>query len=81
MNREELVELLKDKIVNIEYEKLDGSIRKMIATRSPDHIPEGQLPSGETVKDRPELSTVAVFDMSVCGWRSVYPEKVVVVNE
>lgn len=78
MNRHELIELLKDKVVNIEYEKLDGTIRQMVATRSPEHIPGEQLSSGETVKDKPELNTVAVFDLSVCGWRSVYPEKVTV---
>ena len=78
MNRQELIELLKDKVLNIEYEKLDGTIRQMVATRSPEHIPGEQLSSGEPVKDKPELNTVAVFDLSVCGWRSVYPEKVTV---
>lgn len=72
----EFVEKMENHIMKIEFEKLDGAIRQMIATRCHDVIPEEHHPkSGFNPVDE-EATSVAVFDMQVCGWRSVRPASV-----
>lgn len=64
---------LSENIMKIEFEKLDGAIRQMIATRRPDVIPEENHPKSGFGEIEDDATSVAVFDMTVCGWRSVRP--------
>jgi hypothetical protein len=66
----EFAKQLEENVMKLQFEKLDGAIRDMIATRRMDCIPEEHLPKAwNPVSD--EDSSVAVFDLRICGWRSV----------
>ncbi len=80
MTPSEFASKLNNGVYNMEFTKLDGAIRNMIATRMADKIPEDQQPKkGWTVVDD-TVTAVAVFDLQVCGWRSVRPESVISMN-
>lgn len=75
----ELATTLSKNIMKIEFEKLDGAIRQMIATRNLEVIPTENHPKGSNevyneITD--ETPAVKVFDMQVCGWRSIRPASV-----
>lgn len=67
---------LNENVMKIEFEKLDGAIRRMIATRRADLIPEEHQPKNGLNVVGDEATSVACFDMRVCGWRSVRPSSV-----
>lgn len=64
---------LNENIMKIEFEKLDGAMRSMIATRRADLIPEEHQPKNGWNVVGDEATSVAVFDLTICGWRSVRP--------
>ena len=64
---------LNENIMKIEFEKLDGAMRTMICTRRNDLVPEEHQPKNGWNVVGDEATSVAVFDMQVCGWRSVRP--------
>lgn len=56
--KEDLIKLLKEKVVTVKFKKKDESIRKMICTLSEEYLPEPEpLAEGEvkrTKKDNPQ---------------------------
>lgn len=74
MNSMEFATKMGSAVYNLEFTKLDGAIRKMIATRIADKIPADHAP--ETAREIVEGKAVPVFDLEVCGWRSVRPDSV-----
>ncbi len=81
MTPSEFANKLNNGVYTMEFTKLDGAIRNMIATRMADKIPEDQQPKkGWTAVDD-EISAVAVFDLQVCGWRSVRPSSIISMSE
>lgn len=77
--KEDLVKLLKEKVVTIKFKKKDDSIRKMICTLSEDYLPEPEEKvEGEvkkTKKDNP--NTLPVWDLEKLAWRSFRVDSVV----
>lgn len=74
MSSSEFSSKLNSGVYDITFTKLDGAIRNMIATRSPELIPDDH----KYTDDAPAvvddvISAVAVFDLQICGWRSVRP--------
>lgn len=68
MNRNEMVKQLKNGICEVIFEKVNGDVRTMSATLSPNHLPErdDKAPAG---LQRSE-DVVAVWDMLKEDWRS-----------
>lgn len=77
--KEDLVKLLKQKVVTVKFKKKDDSIRKMVCTLSEEYLPEPEpLTEGEvkrTKKDSP--NTVPVWDLEKLAWRSFRVDSVV----
>lgn len=79
ITKEELIKLLKEKVVTVKFKKKDDSIRKMVCTLSEDYLPEPEpLAEGEvkrTKKDNP--NTLPVWDLEKLAWRSFRVDSVV----
>lgn len=74
MTSSEFSSKLNSGVYDITFTKLDGAIRNMIATRSPELIPDDHNYADDApVVIDDAVSTVAVFDLQICGWRSVRP--------
>lgn len=59
-------------VYNLEFTKLDGTIRKMQATRATEFIPGDKHKHPKTNrKIRDEQTAVPVFDTELNEWRSV----------
>ena len=65
--REDLVDRLKQSVVNVVFTKADGSERTMNCTLKLENIPEDQHPKG-TIKS--ESDQIRVFDTDIQEWRS-----------
>ena len=67
-SQNEILEALKNGILNVEFTKKDGSLRKLICTLSEDRIPADKKPkgTGHTKND----AVLPVFDMENNSWRS-----------
>jgi hypothetical protein len=64
----DLKQLLKTKVLRVEFTKQNGETRKMLCTTSPVHIPPAHTPKGTLVNLNEE--TLRVFDIESQGWRS-----------
>ena len=65
--REDLVDRLKQSVVNVVFTKADGSERTMNCTLKLENIPEDQHPKS-TIKS--ESDQIRVFDTDIDAWRS-----------
>ena len=65
--REDLVDRLKQSVVNVVFTKSDGSERTMNCTLKLENIPEDQHPKS-TIKS--ESDQIRVFDTDIDAWRS-----------
>ena len=63
-------------IYRIEFNKLDGTLRKMRATRMSAYIPADKAPKTSSEVTSGQRS-VPVFDMDLMEWRSVVVDNVV----
>lgn len=79
VTKEELVKILKEKVVTIKFKKKDESIRKMICTLSEDYLPEPEevLEGQEKRKKKDNPNTIPVWDLEKLGWRSFRVDSVV----
>lgn len=69
--KEELKQLLVSNIVDIEFEKSDGSIRNMKCTLDPNILPEPVASDEEVNRNRKVNEEVqVVWDTEANGWRS-----------
>lgn len=69
---ETLKQQLSENVCMVTFTKVDGTTRKMRATRIMDLIPSEKLPKG-SAKD---TTAVRAFDTEIQGWRSIRPESV-----
>lgn len=78
-SKEELIKLLKHKVVTIKFKKKDDSIRKMVCTLSEDYLPEPeQVVEGQEKKKKKENpNTLPVWDLEKLAWRSFRVDSVV----
>lgn len=66
--------LHEDYPITVTFTKKDGTLRKMLCTKSIVKIPVDMQPSGDkTIK---EGSAIRVFDLEANGWRSFNPESI-----
>jgi len=79
ITKDELVKLLKEKVVTVKFKKKDESIRKMICTLSEDYLPDPTPLNGDetkrTKKENP--NTLPVWDLEKLAWRSFRVDSVV----
>ena len=70
MEKSEVLDLLHNESVDLEFIKKDGTLRAMTATLKADSLP-AQIDLEETVqKKTPNPDVLAVFDLINQGWRS-----------
>jgi hypothetical protein len=79
ITKEELVKLLKEKVVTIKFKKRDNSFRKMVCTLSEDYLPEPEeVIEGKEKKTKKENpNTLPVWDLEKLAWRSFRVDSVV----
>jgi hypothetical protein len=75
MNSIEFASSLAQGIYKLEFSKLDGSLRKMRATRMSAYIPMDMAPKNDR-QITEEMTAVPVFDLDLQEWRSVRPTNV-----
>jgi hypothetical protein len=63
-----LKSILNELVVTIEFEKVDGSTRKLVCTLSPSKIPVEKSPKNAGKAKNEEI--LAVFDVEKQDWRS-----------
>lgn len=78
-SKEDLIKLLKEKVVTIKFKKKDDSVRKMICTLSEDYLPEPEkVVEGKEKKAKKENpNTLPVWDLEKLAWRSFRVDSVV----
>lgn len=80
MEKSEVLELLHNETVDLEFIKKDGSVRIMTATLRADKLP-AQVDLEEAVqKKTPNPDVMAVFDLINQGWRSFRWDSLKTVN-
>ena len=67
-SQNEILEALKNGILNVEFTKKDGSLRKLICTLSEDKIPEDKKPKNVGITKN--NAVLPDFDMENNSWRS-----------
>lgn len=67
MTREEMLDLLREGVCSVEFEKQDGTIRTMHCTINQIHIPQDKMPK-EGI--RYTSDTIRVFEVPQNQWRS-----------
>lgn len=80
LKQDELITLLKMQTVNIEFTKINGTVRKMTCTLMPEMLPD-QIDLEEyayTRKGNPDI--LAVFDTDKDEWRSFRWDSLLSVN-
>lgn len=78
MNAIEFAEALSSNVYTIEFEKVDGTMRKMVCTRMGDKILEAEK---ESIKKNTRVieentTSVPVYDIEISQWRSVRPSSI-----
>lgn len=65
-------------ILNVDFQKADGSRRKMFCTTSPAILDKHGIEVGDFSTDKPhkETDNVHVFDLDAAAWRSVRFDRV-----
>ena len=71
----ELKEILSNTVSTVVFTKIDGTEREMKCTLLPEYLPtkpvvEGQQLLTESLPKAENLSTLAVWDLEINGWRS-----------
>lgn len=80
MNIETLREHLKTGVAIVNFFKVDGSMRVMRATLSPEFLPETE-PDAEVAEEvAANTTTLAVWDVEAAGWRSMRIQNILSVD-
>ena len=72
MNRDEIVEMLKDNVCKVEFTKVNGDKRLMTCTLQESFLPPAKKDDTLTQKKVREINpeVVSVWDTNAKGWRS-----------
>lgn len=71
MTKNELIEMMKTSIVEVVFEKVDGTLRTMDATLCDAIIPEQPASDGEVNRNRkPNEAVQVVWDAAIQEWRT-----------
>lgn len=68
-NREQLVEMLKQGVIRVTFEKVDGTTRVMDCTLQSEYLPEDFRNKAPMLTEE-RGNTLAVWDTGVSQWRS-----------
>ena len=80
MEKSKVIESLRERVCNITFEKVDGTMRNMAATLREEFLPE-QTDIEELIqKKAPNTNALAVWDTEAKGWRSFRWDKLVSVD-
>jgi hypothetical protein len=78
-SKEDLIKILKEKVVTIKFKKKDDSVRKMVCTLSEDYLPDPEeiIEGQEKKKKKENPNTLPVWDLEKLAWRSFRVDSVV----
>jgi hypothetical protein len=80
MDKSNVIALMKEGVVTVEFTKVNGEYRKMEATLQPERMPE-VVAEIETKSPRKKTdSALSVWDINAEGWRSFRWDKLQTVN-
>jgi hypothetical protein len=74
---EDLIKLLKNNEVCVEFTKVDGSKRNMVCTLDEDVLPKVEYEDGQGTKRHLSDEVVRVFDVEKQAWRSFRKDSVI----
>lgn len=74
----DLVSKLRDGVLNVTFEKVDGTDRTMKCTLRPEYLPEEYRNKAPMLTETTPL-TISVWDVEASGWRSFRVENVTAV--
>jgi hypothetical protein len=77
ITKDELVKLLKEKVLTVKFKKKDESIRKMVCTLSEDYLPEIEDTNEEKKTKKENPNTLPVWDLEKLAWRSFRVDSIV----
>lgn len=79
ITKDELIKLLKEKVVTVKFRKKDESIRRMVCTLSEDYLPEPEeiIEGREKKSKKDNPNTLPVWDLEKLAWRSFRVDSVV----
>lgn len=77
MNREEMVDALRQGVCTVKFTKVNGDERLMECTLLSDMIPENLQPKDDDTGVQRTLDVVRVFDVRAAGWRSFKVDNVI----
>ena len=78
MNAIEFADALSSNVYTIEFEKVDGEMRRMVCTRMGEKILQAEKESiKKNIKVIDETTTsVPVYDIEISQWRSIRPSSI-----
>lgn len=79
--KQELVDLLRVKTVEITFTKVDGTERKMPCTLQENLLPARSFAEGHEERRSPNENTVSAWALDAQGWRSFRVASVINVKE
>lgn len=68
MNRNEMIEMLRDQVCVVKFTKVNGESREMACTLNENAIPDTMKPKASPTAWPEEV--IRVFDVNKSGWRS-----------
>lgn len=74
--RQGILEALSEGVVHLQFKKVNGELRNMVATRNFDKIPAEKHPTTEDKREQNE-TIVVLFDLEVNDWRSFRVENLI----
>lgn len=82
MKVNDVTNLLAKGAYNVEFKKLDGTVRTMVCTTNPDLIAEGcgRDRAVPTINQKPNDDLVTVWDLQAGGIRSFHAQSVINVS-
>jgi len=80
MDQSNVVALMKEGVVTVEFTKVNGEYRKMEATLQSDKMPEVVVEIEEKAPKKKSDTSLSVWDVNAEGWRSFRWDKLQTVN-
>jgi hypothetical protein len=80
MDQSNVVALMKEGVVTVEFTKVNGEYRKMEATLQSDKMPEVVAEIEEKAPKKKSDTSLSVWDVNAEGWRSFRWDKLQTVN-
>ena len=75
LDQNSMLNQLQNNICEVTFTKVDGTIRKMRCTLSPNYLPEEYRERGSLLTET-ERNNISVWDLEASGWRSFRVESV-----